>query len=636
MAPGAHVTVASCNWGDNDNFFSGVFAAATNLINAPDGDRPNIISASYGFGEYFTDPASKTAIDLMWAQADAEGISVFVSTGDSGSNPSFNGGIINGFYGAGGVDANSLATSANVTAVGGTDTADILDGTTSKYFAPHPSLVGGSALGYVPEIPWNQSCGNGIAAKWFGFTNVIDFCKAAYNLQLPAPYSPHPQSEAASGGPSSVVSKPAWQRQVFHAAPDESRDLPDVSLFAGSFGGLTGAITCSSAYPCRSDFSGYIQVISGTSLSAPMFAGIQAVIDQGMADRGLPVGQGNAAPTLYALAANEYGGASGPAPASLAACNADNGNIGTQNCVFHNVTRGTISSNCYALDPQFTTSHCYYYRSDDDGNGSTAQLGLTTTDANPTSYGPANKAFNAQPGWSFASGLGSVDAKNLLIAWRGFVGAPPATINTVETYETTSDLGEWVAAGKASRLFETEGGNPGHFLEQANMASHAPTWGSATPLFQPGVNDQYKNYSVFTGDWTDAKVVSFSADLNVIADGGWGTDRGVTLELLQMDESGFSVVYEADYTIPLPDETAPVGWHRYSFPVNANASAPPSGWVFTHGDGTPANGAEWSRFLKRIDLTTIGFYKPHYGYPGFKLWTVGIDNVTVRSAMPSK
>src|SRR6185437_7719209 len=80
MAPGANIVVASCNWGDNSNFFSGVFAAATNLINADEGDRPNIISASYGFGEQFTDPASKTAIDLMWSQADAEGISVFVST----------------------------------------------------------------------------------------------------------------------------------------------------------------------------------------------------------------------------------------------------------------------------------------------------------------------------------------------------------------------------------------------------------------------------------------------------------------------------------------------------------------------------------------------------------------------------
>jgi len=423
MAPGANIVIANCAWGDNSNFFGGVFAAATNLINADEGDRPNIISASYGFGEQFTDPASKAAIDLMWAQADAEGISVFVSTGDSGSNPSFNGGVINGYYGNTAVDANSFATSANVTGVGGTDTADVLDGTTSKYFASTPSVVGGTALGYVPEIPWNESCGNGVAAKAAGYSSVVDFCNAYWNGDIDGPGI---TSEAGSGGPSSVVRKPAWQRQVFNAARDQSRDLPDVSLFAGSYGGYTWVITCTADYPCNPGFTGSISVSGGTSLSAPMFAGIQALISQGLAARGLPLNQGNAAPTLYALAAQEYGGALGPAPASLATCNSDNGTNGTQNCVFHNVTRGAISSNCYDVEPNFSTPNCYYYQSVDVGGGRTLNLGLTTTDASPTAYNPANKAYGSRPGWNFTTGLGSVDAKNLLIAWRAFVHAPAA------------------------------------------------------------------------------------------------------------------------------------------------------------------------------------------------------------------
>lgn len=60
------------------------------------------------------------------------------------------------------------------------------------------------------------------------------------------------------------------------------------------------------------------------------------------------------------------------------------------------------------------------------GNG-LIKLGLRTTDAAPTGYGVSNKAYGAQPGWSFAAGLGSVDARNLLIAWRAFVNAPPAS-----------------------------------------------------------------------------------------------------------------------------------------------------------------------------------------------------------------
>ncbi|WP_158882845.1 S53 family peptidase [Rhodanobacter sp. L36] len=431
IAPGANIVVASCSDYDadfdpaTDNFFGGTFIAATNLINQTSG-RPNIISASYGYGEYFTDTASKTAIDLMWAQADAEGISVFVSTGDSGSNPSFNGGLINGYYGNSAVDANSFATSPHVTGVGGLDTADVLDGTTSKYFAPTTNPNGGSALSYVPEIPWNQSCGNGVAAKSVGgFSSALDFCKEYLKYD---PNGAYATSEAGSGGPSSVDAKPAWQRQIFNAAKDQSRDLPDVSLFAGSYGGYTYVVTCTSYYPCTPDYSGSTALSGGTSLASPMFAGIQALMDQGLAARGLPINQGNAAPTLYALAANEYGGATGTSPASLAACSADNGATGTDSCVFHNVTRGSISTQCYQPNPAlftdpFTTANCYFYGTVGQGAD---QLGLTTTDAAPTAYGVANKAYGAQPGWSFAAGLGSVNARNLLIAWRAFVNAPPA------------------------------------------------------------------------------------------------------------------------------------------------------------------------------------------------------------------
>lgn len=418
IAPGAHITVATCaDLGldynpATDNFFGGVFIAATNLINAA--ERPDIISTSYGFGEYFVDPASKTAIDAMWAQADAEGISVFVASGDSGSNPSFNGGIINGYYGNTAVDANAMATSPHVTAVGGTDVADVLDGTTSKYFAAVPSVVGGSALSYVPEIPWNQSCGNGVAARAEGYSNVVDFCR---NLVKHDQHGEYVTSEAGSGGPSAINAKPTWQQQVFGAAADHSRDLPDVSLFAGSYGDYTYVVTCTFVYPCAPNFAAGVALSGGTSLSSPMFAGIQALINQGLKVRGLPAAQGNAAPTLYALAAKQYGDAAHAAP-GIDSCNADHGASGSANCVFHNITRGSISSECVGIDEtyvKFDTPNCYYFALAQQDQW---KVGLTTRDAAPTGYGVANKAYGAQPGWSFASGLGSVNAKNLLIAWR--------------------------------------------------------------------------------------------------------------------------------------------------------------------------------------------------------------------------
>lgn len=425
MAPGAHIVIASCATIDSDgnetttNPFGGLFIAASNLINGD--SRPNIIGATSALGESRVAGPDKAAIDLLWAQADAEGISVFVQTGDYGVNANQVGAAIS--YPPT-IDMNALATSSHVTAVGGTDLADVLDGTTRKYFAAKPSAVGGSALSYVPEIAWNETCGNGVLAKHLGFNRVIGYCRAIVRGDI-YNYGGYVAPNAGSGGPSAQVAKPAWQKIVHNAAADGYRDVPDVALFAGSVAQTTLVMTCLQYSPCNAGGLGGYPLEGGTALSTAMFAGIQALMDQGLAARGLPLDQGNAAPTLYALAAKEYGTASGSAPASLATCNADNGATGSDNCVFHNITRGSISTPCTEVLPGNPTLNCYFYDSTTTPGNTTAR-GLTTSDANPTQYGVDNKAYGAQPGWSFATGLGSVNAKNLLIAWRAFLQVPAA------------------------------------------------------------------------------------------------------------------------------------------------------------------------------------------------------------------
>ncbi|HKT30414.1 S53 family peptidase [Dyella sp.] len=420
IAPGANIWVATCADSDTTNFFGGVFTAADNLINNTNpAGRPNVISASYGYGEGFTDAASKAAIDLMWAQGDAEGISVFVSSGDSGSNPSFNGSIINGVPA---IDANSFATSPNDTAVGGTDTADVLDGTTSKYFNSTLNPVYGSAKSYVPELTWNQSCGNTLAASKLAHVSALQFCK---NALIYDPYGYYVTSESGSGGPSSVDAKPSWQRIVRGAAKDQSRDLPDVSLFAGSYGGYSWVILCTGFYPCTANFTSPVELVGGTSLSSPMFAGIQALIDQGLSNAGLSKNQGNAAPTLYELARHEYGGPTGSAPGTLAKCNASNGTNGTGKCVFYNVTTGGNSTQCVQVAAfAETTPDCYFYGTIQNFQQFYGPTLVGLTSASTSNYNSNTAAFSAQPGWSFANGLGSVNAGNLLSAWKAFVNAP--------------------------------------------------------------------------------------------------------------------------------------------------------------------------------------------------------------------
>ena len=209
------------------------------------------------------------------------------------------------------------------------------------------------------------------------------------------------------------------------------------------------------------------------------------------------------------------------------------------------------------------------------------------------------------------------------------VSAVAATqANFIETYDDGTDVGIWNCSLSVPRIIEASGGNPGAYLQQGGFSTHVPTWFSVSTRYQPGFNDTYKNDSIYTGDWTSLGVTSITADLNIIQVASWGTDRAVTLELLQMDETGFNVTYEATYTLPdLPEP--PVGWQTYSFPVDANSPTIPEGWVFTRGDGTPGTDAEWSPFLHRIDLTSIGFYKPGFDYTGFGTWILGIDNIEI-------
>jgi hypothetical protein len=91
-----------------------------------------------------------------------------------------------------------------------------------------------------------------------------------------------------------------------------------------------------------------------------------------------------------------------------------------------------------------------------------------------------------------------------------------------------------------------------------------PTWASVSTRYQPGFNDTYKIDSIYTGDWTSLGVTSITADLNIIQVASWGTDRAVTLELLQMDETGFNVTYDATYTLPDLPQGPSAGKHTRS------------------------------------------------------------------------
>jgi subtilase family serine protease len=90
----------------------------------------------------------------LWEQAAAQGITVMVSTGDNGSAgcDDFNTAIA----ASQGLVVNGLASTPYNVAVGGTDFDEVNKWPT--FWSATNTVTGTSALSYIPEIPWNESC----------------------------------------------------------------------------------------------------------------------------------------------------------------------------------------------------------------------------------------------------------------------------------------------------------------------------------------------------------------------------------------------------------------------------------------------------------------------------------------------
>jgi subtilase family serine protease len=411
-APSATIELASCN----DTATFGGLIAIQNLLNKSS-TPPAIMSVSYGDCEADNGATANAAFNSTFQQAVTEGVSVFVSSGDEGAaSCSINTNESSDTYGIG---VSGWASTPYNVAVGGTDFGDTFAGTNSTYWSATNSPTYESALSYIPEIPWNDSCGSLLGAQFEGFTQTYGtsgFCNSSIgegNLTTAA--GSGGPSGCATGSPSTqyVVSgtcagraKPTWQSLVGNPS-DAVRDLPDVSLFAGN--GIWGHY-----YPfCYSDPSagnggapctGTPNTWSGaggTSFSSPIMAGIQALVNQKTGER-----QGNPNPVYYDLAAAEYG-ASGDS-----SCNSTLGNTTGSSCIFYDVTQGDMDVNC------LETVNCY--------------LPSGTNGVLSTSDGSYEPAYGTATGWDFATGVGSVNAYNLVHAWPG-TETPGFTLSAAPT-----------------------------------------------------------------------------------------------------------------------------------------------------------------------------------------------------------
>jgi subtilase family serine protease len=381
IAPDANVDLASCA-NSTTNF--GAFIAAQNLLDSS--NPPHIMSLSYIGCEADQGPSGNAYINGLWQQAAAEGVSVFIAAGDGG--PAGCDDFDTAAYAENGIAANGLGSTPYNVATGGTDFLDTAEGTNSTYWSASNSPTGKSAISYVPEMPWDDSCASNILYEYAGYTNGLAFCNSAVGENFL-------DIVAASGAPSFVYSKPYWQAGVPGNPYDGKRDLPDISLFASNAFWFHAILFCMSdaaqgGAPC--DYTNGTDTLfnsaGGTSFTAPQFASIQALINQ---KAGGP--QGNPAPVYYDIARIEYS-----IPYLLFDCNATKGNAVSSNCIFHDVTAGNNNVPCYG------TNNCY--------DPSAADFGLLSTSDNYL-----NVAYSTHTGWDFATGLGSINVANLLAVW---------------------------------------------------------------------------------------------------------------------------------------------------------------------------------------------------------------------------
>ncbi len=263
LAPDAHILFV----GAQDCYDQSLFNAEQTVV---DGGLANVVSNSWADpdGDLFDDVASRTAFDDLFELADATGMTIQFSSGDSGDN----------FDETGISAANYPSESPFVTSVGGT------------------SLEIGAKGNDITSYGWSTGksyqCEANIVAYVPGCT------KSNYGTWLPA------VGDGSSGGFTSYEYTQPWyqagivptslsERNVAIDGPEPMRVEPDISLDADPATGFLIGLT--EEFPNGTDAYGTTRY-GGTSLASPILAGVVADADQA---GGVSAGFLN--PTIYHL-----------------------------------------------------------------------------------------------------------------------------------------------------------------------------------------------------------------------------------------------------------------------------------------------------------------------------------------------
>jgi hypothetical protein len=533
VAPAATINFVITQTTQTDATF-GIDGSAMYIVN---NNVAPILSESYGNCEAGLGTGGNAFYNALWQQAAAEGITVVIAAGDNGSavcDPLST--AANQDVATQGVAVSGIASTPYNVAMGGTDFDQANKQTT--YWGTSTSTstvppVPASALGYIPETTWNDSCA---AAGASGCTATV------INGNANSPTLDGVDLVAGSGGPSLVyTTKPSWQAGF----GDTARDLPDVSLFASngqnkSFyivcesdqdpSGSSGCNLSTSATSANHDF----QAVGGTSAATPTFAGIMALVNQKTGQR-----QGVANHELYTLARSE----------TFANCNSSSFTNPLvpppSSCIFQDITKGNISVACQGGSP----------------NCSNTSTSANQYGAMATTTGGATLAFATAPGYDLATGLGSVNVANLLSNWA----APSLTATTTSlslsptnlTVDASATVSGLVTKGSGTTtptgivvLEDQSTGAPILATAPLTVQSNGSFSGSTT--FLPG--GSYNIIAHYGGDGTFASSDSSTTAVNVAKQSskvqvGWVAFNSSNAPILPPSTAAQNVPYGAAYIL---------------------------------------------------------------------------------------
>jgi len=584
-----------------------------------DNNLAPVMSESYSCCEAFLGTGGNAFTSALYEQGAAQGITIILSTGDTGSA-----GCDYGEAAAqNGLAVNGLASTPFNVALGGTDFNDVNSWST-YWSSTNNTTTLASALSYIPEIPWNDSCArNG---------NAGDCASAGSD-------PPGIDLIGGSGGASSCVTsnynsesitcaagypKPAWQSGP--GVPNDGvRDIPDVSLFASNGFNGTSYVVCESdtvepaSLSCNPAESNWVFLgVGGTSASAPSFAGIMALVNQKTGQR-----QGNANYVLYALAAQ-----SGSSCASNAAM-AQTAN--TSGCIFYDVTTGNNSVACMGGSPNCSN---------------TTSGGYGLLEVNP----PADPSpgWMATAGYDLATGLGSVNAANLVNNWTSVSFKPTTTTLSNLTPTTTAHgqpvsfsvsvapgTGSGTPTGDVSVIAQTGSSSSG-VTAIGNFALSGGSVSSSTNLLPGGT---YSVTAHYAGDGTYGASDSAPVQVSITPEGSQTHLALLTFDPVtgyETSSNATSVVYGASLNILRVDVTNDSG-------QGCASSVPygcPSGQVTLTDNGQPLDLGGYT--LNNLGYAedqavqlTFGANKVAAGYSGdssFNTSSSAADTITYNQA----